>query len=116
MANPVQDLEPIKSDSVQGTVTTTESTKKKFGGPMSVCAMHKLVKNIPHGQKYKVIYNECGIPIGSTRYILQSYVGMLARHMVPIDMSSWPNVSSDLKEKIRDDVQVIYSFYNSLVC
>lgn len=103
---PVQALEPPQSDSAQGTVTTSESTKRKSGGPRSVCAMYKVVKKKAHGKKYKIRYNDDGTPVGSTRTTLQSYIGMLARTTVPIDIPSWPNVDPELKGKLWDDVQV----------
>lgn len=99
------------SESTQATITTTESVKRKSGGPRSVCAMYKVVKKKALGKKIKVTYNELGVPNGSTRHTLQSYVGMIARSMVPIDIESWPHVSSELKQKLWTDVQVIYNLF-----
>lgn len=68
--------------------------------------MHKVVMKKAQGKKFKVRYNRIGIPIGDTRHTLQSYVGMLARTMVPIDVSSWPKVDPVLKAKLWSDIQV----------
>lgn len=99
---------PAETESQQATVTTTETVKRKSGGPRSVCAMYKVVVKKALNRKIKVTYNALGVPNGSTRHTLQSYVGMLARTMVPIDIPSWPNVESNLKQKLWLDVQVIF--------
>lgn len=95
------------SDVQQTIATSTESNKKKNNGAVrGVCAMHKVVMKKAQGKKLKVSCNRLGVPVGDTRHTLQSYVGMLARTMVPIDILSWPKVDSDLKEKIWSDIQV----------
>lgn len=102
--------EPEQSQSAQETVTTTESVKRRSGGPRSVCAMYKVVVKKALGKRMKVTYDERGVPIGSSRHTLQSYIGMLARTMVPIDNLNWPSVDNELKQKIWLDVQVILTF------
>lgn len=102
----LENQELQQSQSVQGTVTSTESAKRKSGGPRSVCAMYKVVKKKALGKRVKVAYNEHGVPCGSTRHTLQSYIGMLARTWVPIDIPNWPAVDTNLKQKIWLDVQV----------
>lgn len=106
-----QTEEPVQSNSAQDTVTTTESKKRKSGGPRSVCAMYKVVVKKARGKKFKVTYNERGIPNGLNRHTLQSYIGMLARTIVPIDKTSWPKVDPELKEKIWIDILVVYFFF-----
>lgn len=93
-------------DGPQATVTSTQSTKRSSGAPRSVCAMHKVVMKKAQGKKFKVRYNEIGVPVGDTRHTLQSYIGMIARTMVPIDIPSWPHVDPELKQKLWIDVQV----------
>ena len=50
--------------------------------------MHKVVAKKAKGKKYKIRYNKLGVPIGETRPTLQSYIGMLARNMIPFDILS----------------------------
>lgn len=102
--------EAPQSDSGQPTITTTETVPKKSGGRRSVCAMHKVIVKKVRGKKFKVTCNELGVPNGSNRPKLASYVGMLARTMIPIDIQSWPLVDPELKEKLWLDVQVFSSF------
>lgn len=47
-----------------------------------------------------------GEPERDTRHTLQSYIGMLARTMIPIDIASWPKVEREVKENLWIDVQV----------
>lgn len=104
-----QDSVP-RSETVQGSVMTTETVKRKSGGPRSVCAMYKVVVKKAQGRKIKVTYNRRGVPNGQTRSTLQSYIGMLARTMVPIDIPTWPDVDVELKHKLWTDIQVYYIF------
>ena len=107
LSDPAQALELTLSNSAQPTITSTESKTRKSGGARSVCAMHKVVVRKAQGKKFKVTCNELGVPEGDTRKTLQSYIGMLARTMVPIDIASWLEVDPVLKEKIWLDVQVL---------
>ncbi|XP_074346995.1 uncharacterized protein LOC141685814 [Apium graveolens] len=91
--------------SCEETMTTSESAKKRLGGARGVSALHKVVVKKARGKKFKVRYNDFGVPIGNTRPTLQSYIGMLARTMIPIDTENWPKVDCDLKAKLWDDVQ-----------
>lgn len=94
------------SEIPQATVTSTDSRKRMSGSARGVCAMHKVVTKKAQGKKFKIRYNRIGVPIGDTRHTLQSYIGMLARTMVPIDIPSWPKVNHELKAKIWRDIQV----------
>ena len=93
-------------DSVQATITSSESAKNRLGAARGVAAMHKVVAKKAKGKKYKIRYNKLGVPTGETRPTLQSYIGMLARNMIPIDILSWPHVDPELKAKLWLDVQV----------
>lgn len=95
-----------KSDSAQATTTTSESTKKRLGAARGVSALHKVVVKKAQGRKFKIRVNQFGVPTGSNRCTLQSYIGMLARSMIPIDISSWPHVDPALKQKLWLDIQV----------
>lgn len=96
----------------QATVTTSESTKTRYGAARGVSAMYKVVVKKAHGKKAKVRCNAHGVPIGNTRHILQSYTGMLARTMIPIDYPNWSRVPAELKEKLWLDLKV-YNKYTS---
>ena len=119
-ANEVPEFEPADSQGAElksaevpeGTVTSTETAKlRTSGGKRSICAMHKVVVKKAQGKKIKIRYNERGDPVGETRHTLQSYIGMLGRTMVPIDIPSWPKVDEEMKERLWNDVQV-----NSIYC
>lgn len=103
---PTTEPQTQRSDSAQATLTSSESTKKRLGGARGVSALHKVVVKKAQGKKYKIRYNKFGVPTGSNRATLQSYIGMLARSMILIDISNWTNVDPDLKEKLWLDVQV----------
>lgn len=108
-------LEPPSSDIAQTTVASTDSKQRKSGAARSVCAMHKVVIKKAQGKKLKITCDALGVPQGDNRKMLQSYIGMLARTMVPINIEKWPEVSSELKEKIWLDVQVyIFSSFISI--
>ena len=69
--------------------------------------MYKVIVKKARGKKVKVTANEWGIPNGETRARLQSYIGMLARTTIPIDIPTWPNVDPELKSKLWLDLQVL---------
>jgi hypothetical protein len=99
-----QDVHMDSVEATQATVTTSESTKK--WNPRGVSAMYKVVVRKAQGKKAMVTCNAHGVPTGSTRHILQSYTGMLARTMIPIDYESWSRVPAELKEKLWLDLKV----------
>lgn len=88
-----------------GTGTTSESGKTR--GKRGVVQMYKVLVRKALNKKVSVSYNRMGNPCGKTRPTLQSYIGMLARKMVPINIESWPKVGPDLKEKLWKDIQVL---------
>lgn len=98
--------ETQNTEASEATLTSTESSKKRYGGSRGPAAMYKVVVKKAQGKQFKIRYNELGVPIGSTRHTLQSYIGMLARNMIPIDVPSWPNVDPELKSKLWVDIQV----------
>lgn len=105
VSEPAKVLQQDQEDSNSvGTVTTSESTKSV--AKRSVTAMHQIILKKALGKKIKVSCTRHGTPNGPTRAPLQSYIGTLARTMVPIDISSWPSVDPDLKERIWEDVEV----------
>ncbi|XP_074347390.1 uncharacterized protein LOC141686242 [Apium graveolens] len=90
------------------TNTTTNTATRKSGGKQCVCAMYKVIVKKARGKKVKVTANEWGIPNGETRARLQSYIGMLARTTIPIDIPTWPNVDPELKSKLWLDLQATF--------
>lgn len=102
--------EPQPADNEQPTDTAT----RKSGGKRGVCAMYKVIVKKARGKKFKVTTNEWGIPCGETRARLQSYIGMLARTTIPIDIPSWPTVDPELKSKLWLDLQVLEEFSKKL--
>lgn len=104
ISEPAKVLEDKEEDSNSiGTVTTSESTKSV--AKRSVTTMHQIILKKALGKKIKVSCTHHGTPNGPTRATLQSYIGTLARTMVPIDIPNWPSVDSDLKERIWEDVE-----------
>lgn len=67
--------------------------------------MYIVVVHKAHGKKCKVTVNEWGVPNGETRAKLQSYIGMLARTTIPIDIDMWPKVDPELKSKLLLDIK-----------
>lgn len=101
--------QPEMSESVkatEATVTTSESTKKRYGSARGVCAMYKLVVKKAQGKKTKVRCNELGVPVGQNRHKLASFTGMVARTTIPIDYLDWRVVDAGLKEKLWLDILV----------
>lgn len=90
----------------QSETTTTETKKKRYGGARGPSSMYKVVVKKAQGKKFKVRCNYIGVPVGRVRHTLQSYIGMLARTMIPIDIKSWPFVERELKNKLWMDIQV----------
>jgi hypothetical protein len=104
-----------KADGEASAGTVTSSGSAKTRGTRGVVQMYKVLVKKSLKKKMKVSYNPRGSPCGSTRPPLQSYIGLLARRMVPINIESWPKVDNELKEKLWVDVQVWYFFYIQFV-
>ena len=80
-----------------------EEKQKKFRGSTM---KPNITKNKSKGVKINVDYNDDGIEIGDGSIQLVSYLGVLARTMVPVDYLDWRLVPDELKEKLWDIVQV----------
>ena len=50
--------------------------------------------------------SESNAPLGPTETELSSYIGLVAYHYVPFDIRNWHAVSTELKDKIWDDILV----------
>ncbi|KAL8105111.1 hypothetical protein AgCh_029053 [Apium graveolens] len=97
--------EPQLEEFEQPAVTSTGTVARSSGGTRGVCAMHKVIVKKARGKKFKVTCNQWGIPNGETRARLQSYIGMLVRTTIPIDIANWTSVDPELKSKIWIDIQ-----------
>ncbi|KAI3930893.1 hypothetical protein MKW92_036152 [Papaver armeniacum] len=73
--------------------TTMESARR---GPTTLSKAFRSSR----GLKKVVEYNELGQPVGLAAAQLSSYMGVLARHMVPIIHEKWSKVPRSLKDKI----------------
>lgn len=65
-----------------------------------------IIKNRSKGIKLPVKYNLDGIFIGDSAVHLTSYLGVLARTMVPIRYETWHVVPKQLKDKLWDCIEV----------
>ncbi|KAI3919717.1 hypothetical protein MKX01_000158 [Papaver californicum] len=72
------------------------SRKRNVRGPTTL--PHLFTTNITH--RNVIEYNEHGQPIGQFSSELASYMGVLARQMVPIIHDNWKVVPSTLKEEL----------------
>lgn len=96
-----------KQQSEQETTTNSNSAKRRLGAARGVSSLKKVLVRKAQGKRFKIRYNEFGVPVGDTRCTLQSYIGHLARTMIPIDIDSWPNVDRELKDKLWLDIKVL---------
>ncbi|KAL6326223.1 hypothetical protein AAG906_001618 [Vitis piasezkii] len=73
--------------------------KRKYRG---MTRKHMIIKNRSKGVKLSVKYNLDGIFIGESAVHLTSYLGVLARTMVPIRYKTWHVVPKQLKDNGRN--------------
>ena len=71
-----------------------------------------IIKNRSKGVKLPVKYNLDGIFIRESAVHLTSYLGVLARTMVPIRYKTWHVVPKQLKDKLWDSIEVTISYLN----
>lgn len=83
--------------------------KRKYRG---MARKHMIIKNRSKGVKLLVKYNLDGIFIGESVVHLTSYLGVLARTMVPIRYETWHVVPKQLKDKLWDSIEVTISYLN----
>ena len=57
-------------------------------------------------KKLNVKLNESNAPLGLAGAKLRSYIRLVAHHYVPIDIWDWRAISTELKDKIWDDILV----------
>ena len=80
-----------------------EGSKKRTRG--ITCMSHlNLMRN--NNMKLNVEVNDRNAPLGENGKKLSSYIGVVARTSVPIDIMDWRAVSKELKNKIWKDISV----------
>ena len=67
--------------------------------------MMKSLAMIPD-EKPEVKFNERGQAIGANSKHLSSYIGTLAREMVPFTISTWRNIGDDLRDDLWTCIEV----------
>ena len=72
-------------------------------------------KKQKQGVKLPVKYNLDGIFIRESAVHLTSYLGVLARTIVPIRYKTWHVVPKQLKDKLWDSIEVTISYLNTLM-
>ena len=58
-------------------------------------------------EKVEIEFNDLNQPIGSNSKYLSSYLGTLAREMVPVTISNWKKVDNKLRADIWTCIQVL---------
>ena len=69
-----------------------------------------IIRNRNRGIKLVIKYNADGIYVGESSVHLTSYLGVLARTMVPIRYNTWRDVPEQLKDKLWDSIEVTFFF------
>ena len=82
---------------------TTTKKKKRCRG---ITRKIMISKNRSKGIKLTVKYNVDGVYVEQVVVHFTSYLGVLARTMVPIRYSTWHHVPKQLKNKLWDSIEV----------
>ena len=77
--------------------------KRNYRGMTRKCM---IIKNRSKGIKLLIKYNKDDIFVGDASVHLTSYLGVLARTMVPIRYRDWRDVPIQLKDKLWDAIEV----------
>ena len=81
------------------------SSKKRTRGPT---VLDRISKVRATGQKIPVETNYNGVPIEDSGKDLMTYLGIVTRDIVPINMASWGEVPKYLKDRIWDTLTVSF--------
>lgn len=84
-----------------------DSQGKKRKGRGST-TLPEITKNKSVGIRIVVQYDEQGRPVGKDQPKFVSYLGVLARTMVPVIHKDWHHVPDDLKDKLWESVQTAF--------
>ncbi|XP_058185923.1 uncharacterized protein LOC131303148 [Rhododendron vialii] len=82
-----------------------QSKKRKSRGSTT---LPDIIKAKSSGVKKVIQYNEKGQPTGVNRAKYASYLGVLARTLVPISCHKWFKVTPQLKDKLWSSVEVAF--------
>ena len=74
-----------------------------------------IIKNRSKGIKLLIKNNQDGIFVRDAYVHLTSYLGVLARTMVPIRYRDWRDVPIQLKDKLWDAIEVTYIYFKRLL-
>ena len=78
-------------------------TKRKCKG---ITRKSMIIKNQSRGVKPVIKHNLDGIYVGQASLHLTSFLGVLARTMVPIRYNNWRNVPIQVKNNLWDTIEV----------
>ena len=79
------------------------TTRKRCRG---ITRKTMIIKIRSKGIKLVVEYNVDGVYVGQAAVHLTSYLGVLARTMVPIRYRTWHHVPKQLKNKLWDSIEL----------
>ena len=82
-----------------------QNNRKRKGG-RGQTLMKSIVRKRSKGIKTKVEYNAKNQGVGKGAINYQSYLGVLAKSMVPISIETWHKVPASTKDKIWNVVMV----------
>ncbi len=108
-------FQPVNEQASAGTSrnVTRRSQKKGVGGKgtgaRGATTMANVIKNSLN-QKIPIRINEKGVAEGENRATFNSYIGVAARAHVSIAYKKWIYVPVECKDKLWDDLKVIYIF------
>ncbi|KAL6228226.1 hypothetical protein ACLB2K_002180 [Fragaria x ananassa] len=70
--------------------------------------MSRVNRRLVRGRKLRVKYNDDGEPVGRAANEMQSYIGVLVRTKVPINVKDWRLVALSVKDNIWGSVEEAY--------
>ncbi|XP_042460684.1 uncharacterized protein LOC122044224 [Zingiber officinale] len=113
----VEELQDLNEDKLHGGIDAEQhglsneeeglvDVQKKKRGPT---LMGKLTAAARWGKKAKIDYDNMGRPAyNANGRALQSYIGSIARSMVPINIKSWPDVPENIKQKVWEEISNVF--------
>ena len=97
------EFEENEPDATQEEEETPQITNKHTRG---IVRLKKIIKDKIKGVKQVIKVNKKGQPIGKSAKDLQSYLGMQARTMVPINIKDWRSVPQTTLDNLWTDINV----------
>lgn len=110
--NQVQ-IDPENNAEIQDNPQTLEDNiVQSEGNPRRKPRGPTKVRRLPFNslEQIEVQFNTAGEPIGSGSVKLSSYLGPLVREIVPVTLSNWKQLSTELKDVLWESIQVTLSF------